>query len=218
MGPREQTREELRQRIVAAARDLLSETESIEFSMRALAAKAEVGHVTPYNIFGSKQAVLLAVLDADMVEFEHAVRSGQTADPLTEIFEVVRLCAEFWFSEPVFYKTLYRELLDQKGGAKHAFATPLREEFWRRLTHALVQHGHLQGFVAEEPLAMSLRRIALQAIRGWIARDLSKKQVEAELGYNLSLAILGIAVPESSVRIKEKLLDYQAILVGATST
>jgi hypothetical protein len=60
---------------------------------------------------------------------------------------------------------------------------------------------------------MCLRRIALQAIRGWIARDLSKKQVEAELGYNLSLALLGIAVPEASVRIKEKLLGYQAILV-----
>lgn len=181
--------------------------------MRALAAKAEVGHVTPYNIFGSKQAVLMAVLDADMVAFERAVQAGHVSDPLTEMFEVVRLCAEFWFSEPVFYKTLYRELLDQKNAPQQTFATPLREEFWRRLTHALVQHGHLQEFVAAEPLAMNLRRIALQAIRGWIARDLSKNEVEAELGYNLSLALLGIAVPQSSVRIREKLLGYQAVLV-----
>ena len=75
LAPHEETREKLRRRIIAAARDLLSETASIEFSMRALAAKAEVGHVTPYNIFGSKQAVLLAVLDADIAEFERALQA-----------------------------------------------------------------------------------------------------------------------------------------------
>lgn len=214
MGPREKTREELRQRIVAAARNLLAETESVEFSMRALAAKAEVGHVTPYNIFGSKQAVLLAVLDADMVEFERAVHASETSDPITGIFEVVRLCAEFWFSEPVFYRTLYRELLDIRSEPQKGLATPLREEFWRRLTHAMVQQGCLREFVAEEPLAMNLRRIALQAIRAWIARNLSKREVEAELGYSVSLALLGIVAPGSSVRVLEKLLAYQAVLVG----
>lgn len=212
MAPREQTREELRQKIVAAARALLSETESTEFSMRALATKAEVAHMTPYNLFGSKQAVLLAVLDADMVAFEDAVQARRSADPLVEIFEIVALCAEFWFSEPVFYKTLYRELLDLKGAPQQTPATPLREEFWRRLTRTLKQHGHLRAFVAEEPLAMNLRRIALQAISVWIARDLSQREVEAELGYSVSLALLGVTQPDAAERILERFLGYQAVI------
>jgi len=215
LAPHEETREKLRQRIVAAARDLLSETASIEFSMRALAAKAKVAHVTPYNIFGSKQAVLLAVLDADMAEFERVLLARQKSDPLTEIFEVVRLCIEFWFSEPAFYKTLYRELLDIKG-AYQTLAMPLREGFWRRLARSMAAQGHLKDFVAERPLAMHLRRITLQTIAVWIARDLSQEEVEAELGYSISLALLGAAGPGSSARIQERLLSYQRILVKAS--
>jgi len=203
----------LRRKIVAAARGLLSETASAEFSMRALAAKAGVAHMTPYNVFGSKQAVLLAVLDADMVEFERAVEARHASDPLTDIFEVVSLCVEFWFSEPIFYKTLYRELLDLKGTSNRTAATPLREEFWRRLTRSMAQQGHLRARVAEEPLAMNLRRIALQAISIWIARDLSKQQTEAELGYSVSLALLGLTIPEVSDRVFARLLEYQAVLV-----
>lgn len=214
MGPREQAREELRVKIVSAARDLLSEHESIEFSMRALATKAGVGHVTPYNIFGSKQAVLLAVLDADMIEFERAVQAGQSPDPLTEIFEVVRLCAEFWFSEPVFYKTLYRELLDVRQANHQPLTTPLREEFWRRLTRSMAHNGYLKDVIAEEPVAMFFRRIALQAIRAWIVRNLSQQQVEAELGYSVSLVLLGIVTPKSSARVLEKLVGYQSVLVN----
>lgn len=218
MGPREQTREELRVRILSAARDLLSENESIEFSMRALATKAGVGHVTPYNIFGSKQAVLLAVLDADMIEFESAVQAGRSPDPLTEIFEVVRLCAEFWFSEPVFYKTLYRELLDVRQAHHQPLTTPLREEFWRRLTRSMAHNGYLKEFVAEEPVAMFFRRIALQAIRAWIVRNLSQQQVEAELGYSVSLVLLGIVTDESAAEVQERLVGYQAALVSISKT
>ncbi|WP_234819460.1 TetR/AcrR family transcriptional regulator [Rhodopseudomonas palustris] len=215
LPPREQTREKLRQKIIAGARALLSETESAEFSMRALAARADVAHMTPYNVFGSKQAVLLAVLDADMADFTRAVQERDVADPLSELYEVVGLCAEFWFSEPVFYKTLYRELLDLKGAPHQAMATPLRDGFWRRLTHALAEQGYLQSFVAEEPLSMNLRRIALQAISVWIARDLSKREVEAELGYSISLALLGVTAPASSSLVLTRLLNYQAIIEEA---
>jgi len=216
LAPHEETREKLRRRIIAAARDLLSETASIEFSMRALAAKGEVAHATPYNIFGSKQAVLLAVLDADMAEFERALQARQKSDSLTEIFEVVRLCIEFWFSEPDFYKTLYRTLLDIKG-AHQTFAMPLREGFWRRLTRSMVLQGHLQDFVAEEPLSTNLRRITLQTIGVWIARDLSQNEVEAELGYSISLALLGVAAPGSAARVQKQLLRYQRILLETSN-
>lgn len=215
MPPREQAREELRRKIIAGARKLLSETESAEFSMRALAAKAGVAHMTPYNVFGSKQAVLLAVLDADMAEFARAVHERQIADPLAELYEVVGLCAEFWFADPVFYKTLYRELLDLKGAPHHGLPTPLRDGFWRRLTHALAERGYLQAFVAEEPLAMNFRRIALQAISVWIARDLSRREVEAELGYSTSLALLGVTTAAASDRVRERLLSYQSVLTEA---
>jgi hypothetical protein len=80
----------------------------------------------------------------------------------------------------------------------------------------MAAQGHLRDFVAERPLAMHLRRITLQTIAVWIARDLSQEEVEAELGYSISLALLGAAAPGSSARIQERLLSYQRILVKAS--
>jgi len=151
-----------------------------------------------------------------MAEFERALQARQKSDSLTEIFEVVRLCIEFWFSEPDFYKTLYRTLLDIKG-AHQTFAMPLREGFWRRLTRSMVLQGHLQDFVAEEPLSTNLRRITLQTIGVWIAHDLSQNEVEAELGYSISLALLGVAAPGSAARVQKQLLRYQRILLETSN-
>jgi hypothetical protein len=84
----------------------------------------------------------------------------------------VRLCIEFWFSEPDFYKTLYRTLLDIKG-AHQTFAMPLRESFWRRLTRSMVLQGHLQDFVAEES---AVNEPSPNNIADYCARDLMKSK------------------------------------------
>jgi hypothetical protein len=81
----------------------------------------------------------------------------------------------------------------------------------------MVLQEHLQNFVAEEPLAMNLRRITLQTIGVWIARDLSQNEVEAELGYSISLALLGVAAPGSAARVQKQLLRYQRILLETSN-
>ena len=61
MGLRERRKLERRERILAAAQELIRATGSLGLSMRALALKAEVSLATPYNLFGSKGAVLHAL-------------------------------------------------------------------------------------------------------------------------------------------------------------
>jgi len=63
MPSREQAKAIRRDRIVAAARELIQETEETGFSMRALAERAGVSLVTPYKLFGSKLAGMQALLD-----------------------------------------------------------------------------------------------------------------------------------------------------------
>ena len=64
---------------------------------------------------------------------------------------------------------------------------------------------------------MNLRRITLQTISVWIARDLSQKEVEAELGYSISLALLGVAAPGSAARVQKQFLSYQHILLETSN-
>lgn len=60
---RERSKDSRRQRIVAAARELMTEE---GLSMRPLAKRAKVASTTPYNLFGSKNAIVAAVMMEDL--------------------------------------------------------------------------------------------------------------------------------------------------------
>src|SRR6201987_3538318 len=52
---------DLRRAIVSAALEILSETQSVEFSLRELARRAGVSHNAPYKHFADKRDLLAAV-------------------------------------------------------------------------------------------------------------------------------------------------------------
>ena len=55
---------DLRRAIVRAALEILSETQSLEFSLRELARRAGVSHNAPYKHFADKRELLAAVSTA----------------------------------------------------------------------------------------------------------------------------------------------------------
>ena len=79
-GRREAGKAERRARIIQAARDLIRDTGDAGLSMRALAARAGVSLATPYNLFGSKRAIVMAVLQ-DVREFIDRVSNLPAAGP-----------------------------------------------------------------------------------------------------------------------------------------
>ena len=52
---------DLRRAVVVAALEILSETQSLEFSLRELARRAGVSHNAPYKHFADKRELLAAV-------------------------------------------------------------------------------------------------------------------------------------------------------------
>ena len=60
LSRREAGKAERRRLIISAARDLIRETGNAGLSMRGLAARAGVSLATPYNLFGSKRAIVVA--------------------------------------------------------------------------------------------------------------------------------------------------------------
>ena len=73
MSKRESNRDEKRQLIVDTARHLMQVREVSDFSMRTLAEVAGVSSATPYALFGSKQALIAAVMDTDFANFMDAL-------------------------------------------------------------------------------------------------------------------------------------------------
>jgi AcrR family transcriptional regulator len=99
VGRREAGKAERRKRIIHAARDLIRETGNVGLSMRALAARAGVSLATPYNLFGSKRAIVLAVLD-DVREYHDRFAHLRSTDPLERLFGAVDIAIDFLRGRP----------------------------------------------------------------------------------------------------------------------
>jgi AcrR family transcriptional regulator len=63
---REKQVAERRERILRTAESLIRKTGGTEFTMRSLAAAAEVSPVTPYNLFESKEGLLYSLLSRSL--------------------------------------------------------------------------------------------------------------------------------------------------------
>ena len=90
MSRREDAKAERRHRIGTAARDLIRETGDTGLSMRAIAARAQVSLSTPYNLFGSKRAIVLAALE-DIREFNERFARLRSTDAVERIFQALSM-------------------------------------------------------------------------------------------------------------------------------
>ena len=75
------------QQVLSAAESSIRSSGDVSFSMRALAADAEVAFKTPFNLFGSKDNVLYALLDARLAaQAERLDAVLETDDALAALF------------------------------------------------------------------------------------------------------------------------------------
>ena len=81
--------------ILDAARDIMAESGEGGLTMFALASRAGVSPATPYNLFGSKQAILQAVYEEDMHDFHANYDEKAGTDPLGRIFDLVDFTIAF---------------------------------------------------------------------------------------------------------------------------
>jgi AcrR family transcriptional regulator len=140
LGRREAGKAERRQRIIRAARELIRETGNAGLSMRLLAARAGVSLATPYNLFGSKRAIVLALLQ-DVREFHERFSHRQATDPLERIFMAVNLEIDLHLAEPTLYKTMWAAVFDTSDDLRATLWNEKRHGFWRGLLAAAVEAG-----------------------------------------------------------------------------
>ena len=99
LGKRQEQVDEVRQRVVGAARELLGgSTSYTAFTVDAVAKKADVARATVYYQFESKTGLLEAVCDSLAFEGGLAELEGafKQADPHLALRDFVRSFARFW--------------------------------------------------------------------------------------------------------------------------
>ena len=208
MSNREEAKHSRRRRIVRAARALMQQTGDTGFSMRALAEQSGVSIATPYNLFGSKQAIMFAVLDADLEYYQKRLAKVRV-DELDVFFRAVSLATSLYSTEPSFYRAVLlavyndggREFRSMFGGPRHAM--------WKGLVQDAINANFLSSDVEPDAFAINLGRSFFSAILEWANGQLTLPELDAWAQYGFALALSGMATPQSAARLHEKSVAQQ---------
>ncbi len=104
---KEKHRQDLKDKILEAARELLISQGVAGLSMRNLAAKVGYSATAIYSYFADKDAVLRALLDADCEALRRAMDdAADEPDPVERLRKMGRAYIEFGFRSPGHYRVL----------------------------------------------------------------------------------------------------------------
>jgi AcrR family transcriptional regulator len=212
MSNREEAKHKRRRQIVRAARALMQQTGDTGFSMRALAEQAGVSIATPYNLFGSKQTIMFAVLDDDLEHYQKRLAKVR-GDELDTFFKAVSVTTTLFSTEPSFYRAVLlavyheggREFRSMFGGPRHAM--------WRGFVVDAIEAGYLARDVEPDAFAINLGRSFFAAILEWANDQISLAELDAWAQYAFALALNGMATPKSAPRLREKAVAQQKRLL-----
>ena len=100
---------DLRRAIVRAALEILSETQSVEFSLRELARRAGVSHNAPYKHFGDKRELLAAVSAAgfELLTKRMSDEIAGLSKPRARLFAMLLAYINHGVENPALYRLMF---------------------------------------------------------------------------------------------------------------
>jgi AcrR family transcriptional regulator len=215
LGRREAGKTERRRRIIEAARALIRETGDAGLSMRALAARAGVSLATPYNLFGSKRAIVLAVLE-DVREYRERFAALRATDPIERIFQALHLALDYYKRDRRFYKTLWAAIFDTTDEVRTAILNPQRTQFWRELVGEAKEAGAIAGDIDVDLLLDQLEYTLRSAMWAWVVGELDQKRLTPTAYYGFALVLAGAASPGWRAPLQARVRDSQTKLRAIT--
>ena len=192
---RERNRQQARDLVLDAAARLLLRDASADFSMRALAAEAGVGFATPFNHFGSKNAIMQALstrlIEQMAASFERVAPAGDAIDRVTAMS---RIAVALLLEQPDVYKAVVGSL-----GVVGPAPTEVMGQSRALWSMTLGDLDGLAEDVAETARAVLAEQLAF-GFRGclsfWIAGEVANDALDEVVAINLSTMLLGFAAAD----------------------
>ncbi len=216
MSLREKQVAERRARILDSAERVIRETGGIEFSMRSLAATAETSPATPYNLFGSKEGLLYALLSRSLDDIMQRGLAFKSRDPLDQIIEAADNAVDIFVDDPGFLRPLYQFLL----GVIHPVYRPQFIErslgYWRAALRGAETAGLLSAVFDRNTLAHALMAHFMGVLDFWIHADITDGGFRAYVAYGTALQLWPLAANERLAKLRRQLQVAQRHITHST--
>lgn len=202
---------ERRQRLVKAAGELIEESEDGSFSMPKLAEKAGLSLATPYNLFGSKAAVLNALFESQVQSFYQDNSWMNGLCPADLVLGVIDRLIDAYSRKPIFYKNLRRAWYSL-GTAEHMkYVKPESSHLVQPLMNVLEREGHIPREIPVAALELTIMRIFNSAFEEWTYQNWTMGRLKSELYSSFALLFRGVFDMSETQKIEIAVKD----LLGA---
>jgi AcrR family transcriptional regulator len=134
---------DLRRVIVKAALEILSETQTVDFSLRELARRAGVSHNAPYKHFAEKRELLAAVSSAGFERLTQRMSNAIAghANARAQLFAMLRAYIQHGVENPALYKLMFGDYLSSPNDGRPAIERAAAENTKALLAGVIVKGG-----------------------------------------------------------------------------
>ena len=205
-----------RERIVDAARSLIFEDGLTAVSMRRVAERADVSVMTLYNLFGSKDDILEAVIShaIDAIDERLAAEAPVDVDPVARCVAVITVSIELLTGEPEIFRPMFLVGYEQvaTAGERSRRAGQRAARMQQAGLEVAVEQGLIRNGIDVVALADQIYHGYELAALQWARGELSVEGFEARALYGLWLALAAAADDELRSTVDARLAEAAVTL------
>lgn len=212
MGKRELQKAIRRQAILDAARALILDGKSRDFSMIELAEKAGVSLATPYNLFGSKSSILLEIVREDIFERVEAIEALKCDSLADWVQELSQTLARIYYRNRHYYRRMLVALVAQENAEIQREGLAFSYSVFEAAIARLYAEGKLTQVIPAGILARHLARNIAGSLQYRLMERGSEEglRLDIEMGILLMLAGLCAAADQTQLLQRMEILGREA--------
>jgi AcrR family transcriptional regulator len=211
MSRREESKELKREKIIAAARDIIANQGLDKLTMRYLADQAQVSSRTPYNLFESKTDILVAIIIDAIQPLQLLPEKNDKQMLLVQLLELPRLLEKFCAQEHDFYRDIIWGIMSSGIKSSRDSATGAIANVISPIVASIVEHKECSDALKTEVLSAHIITQLLAIIGMWGGSQMGLKEAVA----HIQLAWVNTLQPYATRKSKKWLNEAQVNYAGA---
>lgn len=212
MSTRESQKAERRGMILEAARALILEGARGDFSMPQLAAAAGVALVTPYNLFGSKANILMAIAQENIFGPMEEIHRLPCEDLAPFISDLASVLARVYHGDRHFYRRLIATLSAQDSAEGIKAVVQLNYERFEQVVERLLAGKKLRPVLGQRIIARQFAHIIAAALQHRLINRGSEERLKLEFELGLILIVAGLASSPDRTALLDRARDIEKLI------
>jgi AcrR family transcriptional regulator len=203
----------VRERIIRVARVLIDETGDFDLPMRSLAERASVSLRTPYELFGSKSAIIAEILQRDQAEYGFQLSRPTNRYRGETLFRELAGGIKFMGARQPFYRALFRATQAYSAGPETDTARGIEKEF-RLWCEGAGAAGLLRPDVVPQIVAEVLTSIFSAELRHWANSTFDINLAGLRIMFGVAVVVAGLGRRSFAMEMRTKANELQSAIVA----